>query len=479
MSFEYKNPTAAGGTVLSTFNAVTRVSTTGTNFSVFGIGGYMEVWSIDDLIFVVPEGSPSGNINYSGNSIPIKYTLGQTTPFTIPSSIIIESDGISCGRRRLGMLVYVHETNTTYQYQIDDYETLFNGASGSTSEDGTTGQYTVTDSTQGGEDLINAWLDSNVEGISGVTRENARWRIFYGSDITVTSGTYNDVEGTLTFTNTTGGTFNVTGLSSTDTYITGGTYDGSEIELINSIGGTVTITGLTDTYMTGGTYNPTTKTLTFEDTDDTTFSVTGLSAEVVSGVISGDTLTLTKNDNSTVSISGLTSVIENIYNTDGILEGNRLVDLSGNTLTLSGSTGDVVISKLSITGAEYSGNSSEVLALDDNNVVKKYDASILDRIKHESVTGLTTGQTVIDTIPLTFKAAFYNYVIQNSTNYRAGTIQTFWDGTNVVWNDFSTTDVGTTEGVEFEFDISGGEARLIVNLPSSSWNVDVFKQLVG
>jgi hypothetical protein len=53
MSFEYKNPTS--GTLLTGPNSVLRDSDTGTNFSVDSIGGYMEVWSLSDLNWQIPE----------------------------------------------------------------------------------------------------------------------------------------------------------------------------------------------------------------------------------------------------------------------------------------------------------------------------------------------------------------------------------------------------------------------------------------
>lgn len=67
------------------------------------------------------------------------------------------------------------------------------------------------------------------------------------TDIFVTGGTYNNITGKATFTNTTGGTFDVTG------FYTGGI----------------------DIFVTGGTYNNTTGTATFTNTTGGTFDVTG------------------------------------------------------------------------------------------------------------------------------------------------------------------------------------------------------------
>jgi hypothetical protein len=49
-------------------------------------------------------------------------------PLSIPNVLTVNNDEISSGRRRLGMMVYVISADTTYQYVIDDYATLWNAA---------------------------------------------------------------------------------------------------------------------------------------------------------------------------------------------------------------------------------------------------------------------------------------------------------------------------------------------------------------
>jgi len=357
MSFIYKNPTSSNN--LSVTDAVQREKTYGTNFSVLQTGGYMEVYTLDDLNFTIPAGQ-TGPIEFTGNTIPINYSK-RTLGF-LPDNLTLNSDGISSGRRRLGMLVYVHETEQTYQYTITDFDTLWDAAAGSTSE--ATYGYTVSTSTAGGTEFINAWLDSSIEGISGVTRENARWRIFYGTDITVTGGTYSD--GTATFTNSTGGTFNVTGFltgstsisaityndawgiteSLTDNttsttnlpFITGGTYSLGTISLgiNNGLESNISITGLDsdDTFITGGTYSPTT--LTLSNNDGVDITVTGFAPEITGGTYNSGTLSLLDNTGGSVNITGITFTSTNIYNTDGQLEGNRVIDQDSNSLIFSG-----------------------------------------------------------------------------------------------------------------------------------------------
>jgi hypothetical protein len=236
MSFSYKNPT-------STFNITTpwgvvRTETAGTNFSVLGVGGYMEVYNIDDLLFTIPANQGAGPVSLSANTIPVRLEFG-ALPF-LPKNLQLYSDGISSGRRRLGMLVYVHETKQTYQFTIDDYETLWNAASGSTSEN--TQGYGVSTSTTGGQDFIDAWTGATIEGYNGVSREDATWKIFWGTDWQVTGGTvdYNST-GDLSLSSNSGNTVTISGL----TTITGGTYlsGTSTLELYNNLGDTVSVTG--------------------------------------------------------------------------------------------------------------------------------------------------------------------------------------------------------------------------------------------
>ena len=483
MSFIYKNPLSS--TQLTSQESVARGKVFGTNYSVLQTGGYMEVYTLNDLLYTIPEGA-TGLIEYTGNTIPINYSK-RTLPF-LPDTLTLNSDNISSGRRRLGMLVYVHETQQTYQYTIPNFETLWDGASGSTNQSsyGTT----VSTSTAGGQSFINAWLDDTIEGVSGATRENSRWRIFWGTDWQITGGTYTSETGTLALNDNTGGTVTVTGFTSgggQNTYVTGGTitYDsvgtlrlfnnndtsvnitgltsitgatlvGSTLTLSDNLGSSISVSGFTttssdtfvtgatytestgiltltrndgqtvgaggfsyvksltlnnnnltitpnigspalaqinaitdlgysgwgltgtstgvfylgtelpfitggtfnsgtltlginnglesnivvtgfdsdDTYITGGTYNPTT--LTLGNSDGVDITITGFAPEITGGTYSNGTLSLDDNTGGSVDITGITFTSTNIYNTDGQLDGNRVIDQNSNSLTFSG-----------------------------------------------------------------------------------------------------------------------------------------------
>jgi hypothetical protein len=332
MPFNPGLPNYSGGTKLSAFDAVTQVTNIGTNFSIFNIGGYKEVWSLNDLIYTIPDGS-SGEVKSSGNTIPIQFFTGQTTPFPIPNSITIESDYISSGRRRLGMLVYVHETNQTYQYRISDYENYFNAASGSTSIDSDNGKITVVGDTPEGTDFINLWLDSSIEGVSGVTKENARWVIFHDTDTFVTGGTTNyNSSGDLILINNDGDSVTISGL----TTITGGTYlsGSSTLRLVNNLGDNIDITGIaadTNTFVTGGTYSSGTTTLTLTRNDGFNIDVTGFTASGFISVSANTGLGI-ENDVLYTTYNTLLDPSLSMAETIGGLDaGTTVADLSGDT----------------------------------------------------------------------------------------------------------------------------------------------------
>ena len=203
MPFPYKNPINA--TQLSGPDSVPRNVTYGTNFSVLEIGGYMEVYSLQDLIYTIPYAVEGGAVEFTGNTIPIRLYIADSTDPTDTNFVTLNSDNISSGRRRLGMLAFVQETKKTYQYTIDNYETLWDNLSGLTGLSAVTfTNYTTTINgySQAGRDFINAWTASTIEGVSGVTRDNARWKIF-NIDVFVTGGTYDSVTSTILFTNNT------------------------------------------------------------------------------------------------------------------------------------------------------------------------------------------------------------------------------------------------------------------------------------
>jgi hypothetical protein len=179
-------------------------STIGTNFSILQTGGYMEIYSLSGLTYTIPPAT-TGVIEFSGNSIPIQFTKGAGSIFS-PDVLTLNSDNISSGRRKLGMLVYVYETNKIYQFKIDNYDTLWNNATGETGPGGATVVIsdfgtTVKNNSAAGIAFINAWTASTISGVGGYNDTNASWRVLSTGGSgggTFTGGT---VTGATIFTN--------------------------------------------------------------------------------------------------------------------------------------------------------------------------------------------------------------------------------------------------------------------------------------
>jgi hypothetical protein len=224
MAFPYKNPTSLS--LLNAPEGVTQTSNVGTNFSVSQVGGYQEVYYLENLELIF---SGTGTQTLSANTIPIVINVQPNSGFNF-TQLTLNSDNISSGRRRLGMQVYVNETDTVYQYHIPNYDDLWNSVTGLTGNSGITQQETFTTingRSQQGRNFINMWTGSTIEGYNGVTREEARWRIFYGTDVQITGGTYNSGTTTLDLFNSTGGTVSITGVT------TGGGGSGSSTEYLS------------------------------------------------------------------------------------------------------------------------------------------------------------------------------------------------------------------------------------------------------
>lgn len=384
MSFIDKNP-IAGNTTTGPWSVTSLDRDYGTNFSIYNIGGYMEVQNLSDLQYTIVG---TGNIFNSGNTIPIKF---YKSPTILTDKVYLWNDGISSGRRRLGMLVFVQETQKTYQYTIDNYETLYDNAdnAGCIIGDPYTDTFLEVRNKVGttpnasGQALIDVWTGSTIEGISGVTRDNARWKIFWGTDWQLTGGTYNNTTGTLSLNNITGGTLEITGFT----------------------------TGTTeDTYLTGATYDIQNKEVTLGMSDGTEFLMTGFSPTITGGTYSNGSITLYGNDGSTPTITGLEIL-------------THIGTVTAGTVSASGTT--------------------------------------------------------IDSVDTTkYKGVFFDYVINDGTNYRAGTVQAVWDGSNIKHNDFSTVDIGNTTTFIWDMELSGNDALLKANITGGTWDIRIIKHII-
>ena len=215
-------------------------STIGANFSILQTGGYMEIYSLSGLTYTIPPAT-TGVIEFSGNSIPIQFTKGAGSIFS-PDVLTLNSDNISSGRRKLGMLSYVYETNKIYQFKIDNYDTLWNNATGATGPGGATVVIsdfgtTVKNNSAAGIAFINAWTASTISGVGGYNDTNASWRVL---------STGGSGGGTFTGGTVTGATIFTNGLTANT--ITSTSYNGyNPLPTQAAISSGVTLSFITDT----------------------------------------------------------------------------------------------------------------------------------------------------------------------------------------------------------------------------------------
>jgi len=366
-------------------------ATFGTNFSILQTGGYMEVYTLSGLTYTIPPAT-TGIIEFSGNSIPIQFTKGSGSVFS-PDVLTLNSDNISSGRRKLGMLAYVYETNKIYQFRIDNYDTLWNNATGATGPGGPTVVIsdfgtTVKNNSVAGIALINAWTASTISGIGGYNDTNASWRVLStggSSSGTFTGGT---VTGATIFTNgLTANTFSAgtyynlpvsgvtggTGISASSSNglvtivntlpdqvvtITGGTnigingtYPNFGINFTGSTGASGDFLPLSGGTVTGATNF--TNGLTANTISATTYQNLPKDIFVTGGTYSDGTTTFTNNTGGTFTVSGYFTGQTDNYITGGTFDKNSetlsLNNSTGGTITITGFT-DVFV-----TGGTYSG----------------------------------------------------------------------------------------------------------------------------
>jgi hypothetical protein len=182
------------------------------------------------------------------------------------------------------------------------------------------------------------------------------------SDVTITGGTYDPLNGSITFVNNTGGTFTVTGFITgfTDIQVTGYTYQDNTFTISDSSGNTFSttidiVTGLTvngDLIVTGNTIS---NGLTATTISATTYQNLPLDVYVTGGTYSNGTIVFTNNSGDTFNVTGLytgqTSYVNSLTTGVGLsadtttgditiinTDPDQIVTLSGGTGILTGGT---------------------------------------------------------------------------------------------------------------------------------------------
>jgi len=93
------------------------------------------------------------------------------------------------------------------------------------------------------------------------------------------------------------------------------------------------------------------------------------------------------------------------------------------------------------------------------------------RIDWNSVTSATATTMVANVLKATYSAVFFDFLIKNGTNVRAGTITAAYDGTDVEFTETSTVDLGDTSDVTLSVEVGNSTIFLQAVTTSSTWTI--------
>ena len=195
-------------------------------------------------------------------------------------------------------------------------------------------------------------------------------------------------------------------------------------------------------------------------------TVTGTNG--VAATISGQTLTIS-GSNATTTAKGVASFTgSNFTVTDGEVSTNP-INFNGVNLD-NGGTYAFGLQNITSTGA----TTSDVVTLTNGLVAATilYTSSL-----STGVTGPVTNQVVASIPTGSYITAHFNYVINDGTNFRTGTVMSVWNGGNIQFTDTSTNDIGDTTGANFNVDTNSANVRLKFTVPTGVWTVKTSTQL--
>jgi hypothetical protein len=136
--------------------------------------------------------------------------------------------------------------------------------------------------------------------------------------------------------------------------------------------------------------------------------------------------------------------------------------------------GGIVSGSLQISNFGYATTGSNTFI---NNQTINGSLSIIESlIQQITSTGVTTN-TIITSFPTgSYDSGFFDYVIKDGVNMRAGTVTSVWTPNNIEFNEVTTNDLGDTTNVIMSVTLSGGNANLNANISSGNWTIKVLSR---
>lgn len=213
------------------------------------------------------------------------------------------------------------------------------------------------------------------------------------------------------------------------------------------------LTGLSiqDTYVTGATYNNLNEFIYTNNTGGT-FSV---SFEQVSGFTINGNLIVTGNTN----LQAFSATTGYLYSS-----GSTIFQIDGN----QGTVMNVGNNSLGIVLNINTPSGFPIFDIYDDSTILM--GSYLAPSLNTTAKVTATGTTSIYAIPTSgYTGAFFDYIISDGTNLRAGNIMSIWNGASINFTEVTTNSIGNTSAVTFSVILSGGNAILRITSSSGTW----------
>jgi hypothetical protein len=95
----------------------------------------------------------------------------------------------------------------------------------------------------------------------------------------------------------------------------------------------------------------------------------------------------------------------------------------------------------------------------------------LHRTAQINSTATATTESIVTFNSSSFDGAFIDYTAVSESNARAGNIMAIWNGSNVVYNETSTNDIGDTSGVSLNVELVGSTIDVRSVTVTGGWNI--------
>ncbi len=209
------------------------------------------------------------------------------------------------------------------------------------------------------------------------------------------------------------------------------------------IGNGTSITTISASLLTGDIIFPSTASAAYFVGDGS--NLTGVDPFPFTGdaVITGSLVVSASATSQSLSVQGSGSTVFDVIGSVGTLFSVD-DDLTGTLFTANDISGFPVL-EVSASGDVYIGKSPQSL----------YTTAVISSTTAATTHSLCTLSTS------SYDGAFFEYTAQSASNARAGNIMSTWNGSNIVYAETTTIDIGNTSDLTTEVIISGSTARLV------------------